>query len=126
MPPSNFPHRSGIVRAAGLRTQADGLWNGQDLENSGATGINRGCREMRVSPSRFVFASFLQETLMLKYLVNRRLATWNRASRDGGRQRLASRPSSLQSYRPLVEVLEYRTVLSFIAAHSYAAGNAGT
>src|SRR5437879_13290803 len=50
---------------------------------------------------------------MLKYLVSRRLGRTCRAAR--GRSRL-------HPYRPLIEALENRTLLSFIVAHHYTAG----
>src|SRR5438128_2500443 len=46
--------------------------------------------------------------------------------RDQRNQRPACRRSTLHSYRPLVEVLEDRTLLSFIAARPYAAGDGPT
>jgi hypothetical protein len=63
---------------------------------------------------------------MLKYLLTRRPAPPCRARRDQGSQRPACGRSRLHAYHPLVEVLENRTLLSFIAAPTYAAGGSPT
>src|SRR5205085_12558855 len=59
---------------------------------------------------------------MLKHSVTRRLSPSRWASREQRSQRPLCRRSELRSYRPVVEVLEDRTLLSFITAPSYAAG----
>src|SRR5438034_33972 len=59
---------------------------------------------------------------MLKYLVTRGLAPTRRARCDPSSQRPARGRTSLNSFRPLIEGLEDRTLLSFIAALSYAVG----
>src|SRR5438105_5637872 len=66
---------------------------------------------------------FLKETLMLKYLMTHRQTPqrWTRYAKN--RQRQACRRSGLHSYRPLVEVLEDRTLLSFITSPTYAVGD---
>src|SRR5437667_2569204 len=60
---------------------------------------------------------------MLKHLVTRIYAPWCRAGRDRGSQTPACRRSRLHAYRPLVEALEHRDLLSFITAPTYAAGS---
>src|SRR5438128_141413 len=65
---------------------------------------------------------FSKERLVLKHLMTRRFALRCRAGRDQGGNRRACPPSTLHSYRPLIETLEDRTLLSFIAAPTYAAG----
>src|SRR5438876_12133749 len=59
---------------------------------------------------------------MSKQFKTRQLAPKCRADHSRQSQRPGCRRSRLRSYRPRVEVLEDRTLLSFIAAPSYAAG----
>src|SRR5438552_7764045 len=59
---------------------------------------------------------------MLKHLVIRALTPQNRARRDQGSPRRVCCRSRFPSHRPLVEVLEDRTLLSFITAPTYDAG----
>src|SRR5438132_14318495 len=59
---------------------------------------------------------------MLNHLLTRGLSAQRWARRDRGGRRPPSCPTSLHSYRPLCEVLEDRTLLSFITAPTYAAG----
>jgi hypothetical protein len=60
---------------------------------------------------------------MLKYLVTCGLAPKRRAGRDQRSQRPACSRSTFHSYRPFVEALENRNLLSFLAPVSYAAGS---
>src|SRR5437764_456933 len=63
---------------------------------------------------------------MLKHLVTRGLAPQPWARHDRSCQRPACHRSSLHSYRPLVEALEDRTLLSFIAAPTYVLSGASS
>src|SRR5438093_1237834 len=60
---------------------------------------------------------------MWKYLVTCGLAPERIARRDPGGQRPARRRSDLHRFRPLVELLENRTLLSFFPPVNYAAGS---
>src|SRR5207245_2105787 len=64
-----------------------------------------------------------KEKDMWKNLVTRRPALQRRAQGNRGNGSSACRRSRFCSYRPLVEVLEDRTLLSFITAPTYAAGH---
>src|SRR5438552_1494342 len=59
---------------------------------------------------------------MLGYLLTRGLAQLPQARRDRGSGRSAYCRPRFRFFRPLVEILESRTLLSFITAPTYAAG----